>query len=191
MSNEFLTKTCTSLFLVPLLGIQKVALDEMGFISGYLGDVSQEVQYDEAIYMLFKPEDQELFGLFVRNETNTNKRNLIDDYDYDGRYTVLVYQIPEKFISDYKLFLEGKYSEFSDAAKKMFPEETPVIVRGHREILPSFAYRVFNKEERMRKWIEDLLGVKLDKDAECWTKPNLEFEKLNIDKIKAKLDVQS
>jgi hypothetical protein len=185
MSSNFSNKTCTSLFLVPLLGIDKEALDEFGFVMGYLDDVNHEIHYEESIYLLFKPKNLEEFNLFVRNETQNPARSLVDDYDYEGGYAVLVYRIPQRFLQDYQLFLEGKYSKFSESAKRMFPAEVIIVSQdGSRRRVSSFAYRIFDKEDSMKRWVEEIIGEELDKNAEYWTIPDLDREILDIDKIK-------
>lgn len=42
-----------------------------------------------------------------------------EDYDYSSeRQVMYVFDIPEEHVEDFKLFLEGKYSKFSDSLKE-------------------------------------------------------------------------
>ena len=47
--------------MVPTLKVPKDALKENGFINGYVKDGSRDVQYENCIYLLFKPADLDKF----------------------------------------------------------------------------------------------------------------------------------
>ena len=73
-------KTITSVFMVPTLGIPKSELTDNGFINGYVKDENREVQYEDCIYLLFKPENLYKFKGFLDREYERTKA-VIDDYD--------------------------------------------------------------------------------------------------------------
>ena len=56
--------------------------------------------------------DFERFREFLEKEYETN-HSLIDDYDYEDGFVVLVYKLPSKHHKDYQLIRAGKYSETS------------------------------------------------------------------------------
>jgi len=169
--------------MVPTLKIPKDALRENGFINGYVKDGSREVQYDNCIYLLFQPKDLDKFREFLDSEYERTK-DLIDDYDYEERYGVVVYQLDAKFSKDFDLVRRGKYSKTSPAFQALFPKVIKIKKNGlHRDEI-SLQYRVFNRTEDLIKFWEEKLGVEFSDDQEVWHGFEEENEILNIQKLK-------
>ena len=91
-----LEKTITSIFMVPTLKIPKDQVSKNNFINGYIKDLNRDVQYENAVYLLFKPENIDIFREFVDLEYERTQ-SLIDDYNYDNKHIVLVYQLDNNF----------------------------------------------------------------------------------------------
>lgn len=176
------SKTNTTLFLVPTLSINKAYLDKFGFVNAYLRDVNHDVQYEDAIYLLFKPEDLALFEKFVQSERRRTKNLFIEDYDCGYGYVVLVYKIPPQYLADYKLFLEGKYSKFSKEFMDLFDETVPSTDEwGYDRLENSLYFHIFHRSKAMKNYLEEKFGVELEKDSEYWSIPNPDGkEKLDI-----------
>jgi hypothetical protein len=169
--------------MVPTLKIPKDALRENGFINGYIKDGSREVQYDGCIYLLFQPKDLDKFREFLDSEYERTK-DLIDDYDYEDGYVVVVYQLDAKFSKDFDLVRKGRYSKTSPAFQALFPKVIKIKKNGlHRDEI-SLQYRVFNRTEDLIKFWEDKLGVEFSDDQEVWHGFEEEEEILNIKKLK-------
>jgi hypothetical protein len=176
-------KTVTSIFMVPTLKITRSALQENGFINGYVKDGGREVQYEDCIYLLFQPKDLDKFREFLDSEYERTKA-IIDDYDYQDGFVVVVYQLDSKFKKDFMLIREGLYSRTSKGFQAMFPKIIKIKKNGlHRDEI-SLQYRVFNRTEDLIKFWEDKLGVEFDDDQEVWHAFILEDEILNIEKLK-------
>lgn len=169
--------------MVPTLGIDKDAIKANGFINGYSRDGSRDVHYENCIYVLFKPEKIDLFREFLDDEYERTK-SLIDDYDYDGGFIVVVYELDKKFKKDFTLVKEGLYSKTSPEFQAKFPKIIKIKREGLHKDEISLQYRVFNKTEDLRKYWEDKLGTEFDDDWEVWDGFNLDKETLLIDKIK-------
>lgn len=176
-------KTITTIFMVPTLKIGKDALLSNGFINGYIKDVRKDVQYEDCIYLLFKPKDLTLFAAFLDAEYERTKA-LIDDYDYEDGYVVVVYQLDEKYENDFELIKQGKYSQTSKDFQALFPKIVKVKVNGFYKDEISLQYRVFNHTEDLVQFWENKLGVTLEDDQELWHYFDEENEVLNLDKIK-------
>jgi hypothetical protein len=176
-------KTITSIFMVPTLQIPKGELSDNGFINGYIKDDSREVQYDNCIYLLFQPKDLDKFREFLDVEYERTK-SVIDDYDYEDGFVVVVYQLDSKFSKDFKLVKKGKYSHTSKAFQSLFPKLVKIKKAGLNRDEISLQYRVFNKTEDLVKFWEDKLGVEFEEDQEVWHAFEDEEETLNIEKIK-------
>lgn len=176
-------KTITSIFMVPTLKIDRVKLRENGFINGYVSDVKKEPAYKDAVYLVFKPTDLDKFRHFLEGEYERTK-DIIDEYDYEGGYVVVVYKLNPKFKKDFTLVKEGKYSITSKDFQGLFPKVVRIDKAGIRKDEISLQFRVFNKTEDLIRYWEDRLGVEFDEDQEVWHAFILEEETLNIDKIK-------
>ena len=176
-------KTITSVFMVPTLEINKELLKDNGFINGYSRDGKRDIQYENSIYLLFKPKDLDKFRGFLDGEYERTK-NVIDDYDYEDGYVVVVYELNSKFKKDFALVREGLYSKTSSEFQAKFPKIVKIKRGGLHKDEISLQYRVFNKTEDLRKYWEDKLGVDFDDDWEVWDGFDLDKETLNLDKLK-------
>jgi hypothetical protein len=176
-------KTITSIFIVPILGIKREKLIDNGYINGYIRDSRKEIQYEDSIYLLFKPEKLDVFREFLDEEYERTK-TIIDDYDYEDGYVIVVYKVDKKFKKDIALIKEGKYSKTSKEFQEMFPKIIKIKRNGMHKDEISLQYRVFNKTQDLKEYWEDKLAVEFDDDMEVWDKFVYEHEILNLDKIK-------
>ena len=138
-------KTISTIFIVPSLKFEKGTLIENGFINGYVGDVNKEENYKDAVYILFKPKNKEQFILFTDAEYISKERKLIDEYDYDEGWVVLVYKLEEKYKKDYALVKKGKYSKTSKEFQELFPKVIKIIRNGLHKDEVALQHRIFKK----------------------------------------------
>jgi hypothetical protein len=175
--------TITSIFIVPTLSINRDKLVDNGFINGYIKDGKRDVQYDNAVYLLFKPKDLDKFRHFLDSEYERTK-SIIDDYDYEDGYVVVVYEINPRLKADIDLVKQGKYSKTSKKFQDIFPKVVKIKKNGlHRDEI-SLQYRVFNKTEDLVQFWQDKLGMELPEEIDVWYGFFEEFETLDLDKIK-------
>ena len=187
-------KNITSIFMVPTLKVPKDALRSNGFINAYIKDGGSENEYKDSIYLLFKPTDVDKFREFLDNEYERTK-NVIEDYDYEDGYVVVVYQLNEKFKKDFELIKKGKYSKTSADFQKLFPKIIKIVKNGlHRDEL-SLQYRIFNKAEDLIDFWEDKLGISLKDtvgdDYEVWEGWDENKEILQLNKIKEQCAIET
>jgi len=176
-------KTITSIFMVPTLKIPKDSLRENGIINGYIKDGRREVQYEDCIYLLFRPTDLDKFREFLDSEYERTKA-VIDDYDYENGYVVVVYQLDNKFKKDFELIKRSKYSKTSPAFQALFPKVIKIKKNGLHKDEISLQYRVFNRTEDLIKFWEEKLEVEFTDDQEVWHAFIEEDEILNLEKLK-------
>lgn len=176
--------TCSTLFLLPAIGLQRKDIIKYGFIDAYLDDVHHEPHYKASLYLLFKPENMEAFQVFLNKEYKRTKL-LIEDYDYAGGYVVTVYKIAEEYMKEYDLFLKGKYSKFRKKYMQLFPQVVKIENEDGKSVMEtSLAYHIFDRTPSIREYWEEKVGTSLDEEAEMWSKPDIEgVEKLNIYKM--------
>ena len=168
--------------MVPTLKVDRTSLMENGFVNAYVEDVKRQPAYKDAVYLLFQPKDLDKFREFLEDEYERTK-DIIDEYDYEGGYVVVVYKLNPKFKSDFLLVKEGLYSQTSKDFQSMFPKIVKIQKDGFKRDEISLQYRIFNKTADLVKYWEDRLGVEFDEDQEIWHGFILEDEILDIDKI--------
>jgi hypothetical protein len=178
-----LRKTITSIFIVPTLKINRDSLRDNGYLNGYLRDKRRDAQYKNAVYLLFKPDDFDRFREFLDSEYERTK-SLLDDYDYEDGFVVVVYKLNKKWDDDFLLIKEGKYSQTSKQFQEQFPKILKVIKDGlHRDEI-SLQYRIFRKTLDIREYWENRLGMEFTEDMEVWDGFDEVVETLDLDKIK-------
>lgn len=175
-------KTITSIFMVPTLKFSKGELVENGFLNGYSKDAGREVQYKNCIYLLFKPKNIDKFRLFLEKEYERTGA-VVDDYDYEGGYVVVVYELDEKYEKDFNLVRKGKYSKTSKQFQELFSKIVKVVSNGLHKDNISLQYRIFNRTEDLVKYWEDKFDVQFDEEQEVWIGWDEEKETLYINKI--------
>jgi hypothetical protein len=179
-------KNVTSIFIVPTLKLKKEYLNDNNFINGYIADLRKDIQYDDALYLLFKPENLDRFREFVEEEYENNHM-LVDDYDYEDGFVVLVYKLNKKYEADIDLIMRGQYSKTSNEFQLIFPKVVKIMKNGlHRDEI-SIQFRIFKKSQDLREYWENKVGMEFDEDMEVWMGFNLLTESLDLDKIKKEL----
>jgi len=172
-------KTVTSLFMVPLLKLNKDSLREQGFINAFIRDSNRDVQYEHSIYLLFKPKSLREFKNFL-DEEYERTTNVIDDYDYEGGFVVVVYKLNPKFIDDIDLIKKGLYSKTSKKFQQEFPKIIKILTGNGIKEETSLQFRVFNKTKDMKVYWEEKLDVNFTEDQEVWHAFDEERETLTL-----------
>ena len=176
--------TITTMFIVPTLNIDKAELKANGFINGYIYDDRRDIQYENAVYILFKPSDLDKFRKFVDDQMTLDK-GIVDDYDYEDGYVVLVYNLNKKFKKDFNLVKEGLYSQTSKSFQNLFPKTIKVErQKGSFRDETALQHRVFDKSDDLRSYWEDKIDMKFTEEMEVWDGFDPRKETLNLDKIK-------
>jgi hypothetical protein len=176
-------KNITSIFMVPTLRVPKDALRTNGFINGYIKDEKMQHDYKDSIYLLFKPDNLDKFREFLDGEYERTK-SIIEDYDYEDGFVVVVYQLNERFKQDFELVKQGKYSKTSKAFQSEFPKSVKIIKSGLSKDEISLQLRIFKKSADLIEFWEDKIGITFEDEFEVWEGWDEEKEVLIIDKLK-------
>lgn len=176
-------KTITSIFMVPTLKIDRDLLKDNGFINGYIADERRDVQHKDAVCLLFKPQNLDKFRTFLDGEYERTK-SVIDDYDYEDGYVVVVYKLDTKWKKDFSLVRQGLYSQTSDKFQAAFPKSVKIVRHGMTIEKTSIQYKIFNKSSDLRDYWEGRLDVAFTDDMELWNGFIIENETLNLHKLK-------
>lgn len=158
--------TISSIFLLPTLKLDKEELKSNDFINAYSIDKNRDIQYENALYLLFKPTNIDKFKDFLDKEYS-KAINIIDDYNYDD-YIVLVYALDEKWKEDVALIKKGQYSKVSDEFKEMFPKTITIVHgRSYKEEI-SLQWKIFSKDDMLRQYWEGRIDIEFAEDLEVW-----------------------
>jgi hypothetical protein len=175
-------KSITTLFMVRPLGINIESINKYGFINAYIKDSNQDHQYDDCVYLLFKPSDMDTFSNFLENEREKNQ--IVEDYDYEGGYVVVVYKYNSIYKKDLDLIKKGLYSKTSKNFQDLFPRIIKIVKDGKHKDEISLQFRIFNRTQELINFWENKLGVVFTNDQEVWEGFHEENETLDFNKIK-------
>jgi hypothetical protein len=176
-------RTIASIFVVPTLKINRDDLKENGYVNGYMSDIRRDAQYKNCVYLLFKPDNLDKFRGFLEKECERTKL-LLDDYDYEDGFVVVVYTLDNKWKKDFALIKEGLYSKTSKEFQDLFPKVIKIMKNNlHRDEI-SLQHRIFRKSEDLRQYWEDKIDISFTDDMEVWEGFQIENETLDLDKIK-------
>ena len=177
-----ITRSITTLFMVRPLGLSIESVEKHGFINAYSYDDHHDHYYQDCVYLLFKPSDMDSFANFL--DLEKERTDVVDDYDYEGGYVVVVYKSNPRYKADFDLVKQGLYSKTSKEFQNLFPKVIKLMKNGkHRDEI-SLQYRIFNRTQDLINFWEEKLNVRFEQGQEVWEGFHLERETLNIEKIK-------
>lgn len=130
--------------------------DLMNVKACFIGDKDYP-EYDFNIFLLCRREDSKEYNSFKR--LTKKKSNFVKFYQADNFHDMFVFNVPEKFYSDFEIFKNSKYSRLSPYYKEH-------ILGFHNIRGDHSVTRVLYKDERQRKKIELDTGVELKPDEE-------------------------
>lgn len=185
-----LQRTVTSIFLVPLLGIRRERLQDpaVGYVNGYLMDAGCSTPHTNVVYLVFQPKGLGVFNSFLQEErARTTGCVLVDEYDYEGGYVVLVYPLPPEADRIMAYLLNGQYSQFPADIQERYPKVLKITDprSGLHRDEPALQWRIFKKDRNLRTYWEGIVGQPLDPEAEVWSVPDLERETFDREKLTA------
>jgi hypothetical protein len=170
--------------MVPTLKIDREQLKENGFVNGYSMDSRRDAHYEGCIYLLFKPENLDKFRSFLDGEYERTK-SVIDDYDYEDGFVVVVYKLDTKWKKDFSKVREGFYSRTSKEFQRLFPQIIKADKkRGILKDQLSLQFRVFTKSTELVEYWEKKLDVVFTDDMELWEGFHTKSETLDLEKLK-------
>jgi len=176
-------KTITSIFIVPTIKVPTGKLKENGFINGYIKDDGHDTQYKDCVYVLFKPTNMDVFREFLDAEYERTK-DVVEDYDYEDGFVIIVYKLKSKFKKDYELIMQGMYSKTSKSFQNEFSKVVKIVKDGKHMDELSLQVRVFKKSPDIKEYWEEKLDIEFTEDMEYWEGFHIENETLYINKLK-------
>jgi len=160
MEKEKRSFNLCTIYVLPLVGLNKYSFGTTtdNYVNSYLSEDNSHVIV-------------ELKG-YVGNVI-TNKTSYRFAYPKDG-HNFVVFELPANYRNDAEKFRQGKYSEFSEDAKKIIKKGSGLkhkvpVVGGKVET--DIALLALDKDEELKQYLEKKLGVKLSANAELASIP--------------------
>ena len=179
--DDLLLWTVSNLFYVPMFKIGRPKLAKHGFVNSYLFNGESEEQIENAIYLLFKPDNMELFNDFVE-ELREKKVPIIGENDYPDGFVLLTLQLPSKYQKDYDLIWEGAYSKTSEDFQKTIPSYVKYNKPNGVSVTDmTIQHMIFSRYEFLRRHWESSLNIVMEDTQELWSKPTVESETFKLE----------
>jgi hypothetical protein len=103
---------------------------------------------------------------------------LKNKYDFP-KYLIFEFYVPDNYINDFYLYIDGKYSKMSDDYK----EEILALHMSNPNIYKKLEIILYPSEKDIKR-LAEFLDVELPKDAEVFDKIDLHQELFDINKFK-------
>lgn len=173
------TKTKSTTYLLPMLGRNKsefigASFPQNQFVNCFFADKCFP-ELEGKILLLYRFSGNRDYVKFEENLQSYPTFSHM--YEPDKFHTMYVFDVPEKFTNEYKLFKEGKYSLFSREYKHHiknffgFPDPDPTG-GGHSNAIMQVLYR----EEARYQALEKELSIKIPRSQEASSIPDPDVE---------------
>lgn len=164
-------------YLVPLLDTEvKVEYPNL-LINSYISDYTISLLYEYDSHTTLTSQGR--VGFPTYEDYLVNHVNFLDklDINLDQLPCVLyTFLFPSDYYHEYDSFCEGRYSEFSEKAKKTILRFLQRNYSSKGEVLMNIK-QVLYKDESLRKKLSEEFNTEIPKDLELSSVPNLNREK--------------
>lgn len=169
-------RTLSARFILPMLGGFREAYGWSEFmVDSFVGDETREDfsdPYNILILYRFDPADR--FAFLEQNLTNMEY--FLERYEPDRYHTMYAFQIPEEYHQDHEMFLQGRYSQMSEAHKErvlgFHLGKDPDTDKLNSSVLAAILY----KKEWYRKRLCDRFGIDIPEGNELASLPQMRNE---------------
>lgn len=154
-------------FLLPLMGKPHSWYGDC-LIGVYLGDDNQpELEAVGRIFLLISNvKAGENLILNLRSQ-----KSYVIEYKVSDFETMVVLNLPARFLKDYDIFIKGKYSTLSHDAKKLILENS---------VADGTNAKILRRDPALREQWEERLGISLPEDAEVYQRPEPQTERFQL-----------
>lgn len=139
-------------------------------------------KYNNCIYLLHKVKIQD--PEFTKYEHKLLNNNLFTGLvDLDKDYSVYVFKFPEDYMFEYKLFEQGKYSEFGEDSKSLILKFWTELHQNNINAVNFLVKlkQILFRDDKLRRSLEQELKVKLPETAELTDKIKVDHETIYLE----------
>jgi hypothetical protein len=157
--------TNTSYFILPLVTNEKIQTKDWFALESFVINSYLTEDLDKVILVVryFPGEYFDKFEKKIKQHKNYLKTTNPDFY------TIAYYLYVGQFKEDVKLFVEGKYSQLSEIAKKK-------ILNFNKKTKGGDLWSILYKSPKRKENIERSLNIQLEDNLDLYSKPNLDNE---------------
>lgn len=164
-------------YLVPLLDTEVNVEYPKLLVNSYISDYTISLMYEYSSHTTLTENGRK--GFPVYEEYLVNHVNFLDKCDItlnDLPCVIYTFLFPNKFYPEYDKFCEGRFSEFSEEAKRIILKFLHKNYPSAGQVLMNVKHILY-KDESLRKNLSENLGVEIHKSLELSSKPDLNKEK--------------
>ncbi len=157
-----------------------------------LVDTAIDLKYVEDIANTYIVDNTSPENLIILKYKNKNKIILDKEYintiinnilflsnQEDDEFLYFSLRIPKRFNREFKLFIEGRYSEFGEPAKQIIINFLTTHFKSSYQTI-ELVKAILYREERLRKQLSKELNMYIPANYELSSKIDLELERLKI-----------
>lgn len=176
IENKTITKNKSATYLIPLLS-KDVDIEFDYLLTNSFVKFNREIGYIEyPIGLLYEYEESNAFNEY--NNYLTHCELYHKAYLINMTHKLYIFRFPEKYITEYKLFKEGKYSRFSSEAKALIISYSAEAYK-YPPLIEEITGVLWKHASRREK-LEKALGMILPKDSELTSKIVYDEETFNF-----------
>ena len=161
-------RTKTSIFILPMLsGNRNLFLYDTHLINAFIG--VEDIK--DHLVLLYRWSEDPFFAKF--DLALRKFPTFIKAFDPGPNHTVYIFEIPDKYLKEFVLFKEGKYSKLADEYKLK-------ILEFHHMSADSALAKILFKSFERKAELEKKLDAELPEDSELLSIIDLKTEILNL-----------
>lgn len=159
-------------YLLPLLN-EYVRIEYLHLLENTYINIAGHI---ECIAIMYKKSDENGFEEYCHSMADNS---LFQNYIHTKEYHIFIFEFPNQFITEYKYFKLGRYSKFSQDAKKKIIKFFSSNYQ-YPELVQEMVHILYKNKARKEK-LEQQLGIHLSNDAELTSVIDEDEETFKID----------
>ena len=177
VDDKVMTKNRSATYLLPLLS-KDISIEFTYLITNvYLKFNKNVYDIEYPIGLLYGLEDSRAFEEF--NDYLTHHPLFHKSFIINMTHKLYIINFPKQFITEYKLFKEGKYSKFSKEAKSLIISYSAEVYK-YPPLIEDITGVLWKHKSRKEK-MEKILGMVIPSDSELASRISYEQETFYFD----------
>lgn len=171
-------RTKTSHFMLNTILPNGTGVATEYFVNAFLNDDQFKHYFTRPLFLLFKADKTDARWRMINTKLRSKPEYILEYFcGMEGKkdLVMMVFKVPDKYAKDYIHFKAGKYSEFSEEYKRVFPRYMKKTGEDPEE---SVIWRVLYKSKKLREELTRFFGddTVFTETDELWGKPLPEYE---------------